>query len=100
RALEPGAPGRVQRKTEEHESAHAWQRLERLGLRGHATAERAAPGKQRQRRGEPCRLAYRRAHGGVTNRWRIRAAGALLHVRELEAQARNPQRCELARGGA
>src|SRR5262249_27437597 len=40
--------GCVQRKAEEHQSAHAWQRRLRLGLRAHAPAIGLAAREQRQ----------------------------------------------------
>ena len=89
RAVVRRLAGRVQREGEEHQAAHAVQRRERLGLRGHAPAERPAAGEQRRRPRAAQRLGGGRPHRGVGDRRRIDPLAALLHVRELIAKRRD-----------
>jgi hypothetical protein len=89
RAAIGGASGRVQRETEEGKSAHSRERLLRLCLGSHATAEGAAAGDERQRRHEACTLRDGRAHRGMTEDRRVGTTRTALHVGELVAQCGN-----------
>ena len=75
-----GLAGRVEREGEEDQPAHARQLGDRLGLRGHASAEGFAAGEQRQFPRQPRRLGYRRAHGCLREGGRVGALRAALPV--------------------
>src|SRR5258708_34620069 len=47
-AFDPGLTGGMQREAQECEAAHSGEGFDRLGLRGHAPAERATTGKERE----------------------------------------------------
>jgi hypothetical protein len=89
RAIFRRLAGRVQRKPEEDQAADARQRRRGLRLRCHASAERLAPGEQRQASNMPARRIDRRAHRRLSDARRIGSPGAALHVEELIAQGRN-----------
>jgi len=85
----------VQGEGEEDEPPDAAKRRQRLRLRGHAAAEGAPAGKERQVPAESARLGDRRADGRVGDRRRVDPLSAALHVGELE-----PQGCDAALGKA
>jgi hypothetical protein len=76
-------------KAEKDNATHAGKRLARLGLRGHASAERLATCDKWQIRSEASRFSNSRTNGSLRNgRW-IGAAGAFLHVGELVTERRH-----------
>ena len=89
-SLDPRPTGGVQREAEEGEAANAGQRLVRLRLRRHSSAERAPAGEERQVRSVLHGFRSRSADGGVGKPRRIGPARAFLHVEELVAQGCNP----------
>ena len=89
--------GRMQRKAEKGEPAHARQRRRGLRLRGHAAAEGFAAGNQRKRRQKTRGFSHRRAHRGLRELRRIGALAARLHIRKLIAQARDAALGKFAR---
>jgi hypothetical protein len=80
----------MQRKSEEQQPKHSRKRCESLGLRGHTTAKRAAPGNQGQIRKQASRFGDGSANSGVGERGRIRTLSALLHKRELKPESSDP----------
>jgi hypothetical protein len=96
-AFGPGLARRVQREADEHEPRDARQRLGRLRLRGHSSAERPPAGEQRQ----PGQLLRGRgdggAHRGVRERRRVGPLRAAFDVAEVEAQRRDAALGEPAR---
>jgi hypothetical protein len=88
----------MQREAEEGEAAYAFERLRRLGLRGHAPAKRLAARDDFHRAVRvTCRLRDSGADRRVTQGWRVGALGALLHVGKLIAQRANSQRRQFTR---
>ena len=86
-AVSGGAPGRMERKADEREPEHVWERRERLGLRGHPAAHRLASGEERKsflRRG-----SHHLADAFVQDRRRIDAPPPFFHVRKLVPQRRD-----------
>ena len=82
------AAGRMQGKAEEDQTAHAWQRRQRLRLRGHASAERRPPatsgsfGSSRAASATAARTVACATAGGS-------GALSLFHVGKLVAERRN-----------
>jgi hypothetical protein len=79
----------VEREAKECEAANAGQWIVGLRLRGHAPAEGAASGKERQVWHELSRSGRGGSHRGMGNARRVRSLRSLLHVEELVAQRRN-----------
>jgi hypothetical protein len=69
-------------------------------MEGHASAERAPTGKERQPGRNVRRLRHRRANRLMAKRRRIGPTRTALHVRKLIAQRRDAERGELARRSA
>src|SRR5881409_1366224 len=82
-------PGRMERKSEEHESPHAGEWLLRLCSGRHPSAERLAAGHHWQLRRETGGFGRRGPHRGGGSGGRIGPAGPPLHVRKLVAQRRH-----------
>jgi hypothetical protein len=89
----------MQWEPEKRETAYLGKERGRLGLRGHARAERFAAGYQRFRRCEAAGLLDCGTHGRVTDCGRIGSLAAFLHVRKLISQARDTARRELSGHG-
>ena len=87
----------MKREADEDQADDLGQRLFRLGLRRHASAERLASGEKRHVLQSPRRLDDSRPHGGLRERRRIRPLQAFLHVRKLEAHSRDPAFSEFPR---
>jgi hypothetical protein len=96
-AIGGGAPSRVQGKTEKGQAADLWQGRRGLRLRGHAPTEGPAARDEGKSRCQPGGLGHRGPHGGMGKARRIGPLRALLHVRELIAQARDASAGELSR---
>src|SRR5438094_850767 len=85
--LDAALAGRMERKADEREPEHVWERRERLGLRGHPAAHRLASGEERKsflRRG-----SHHLADAFVQDRRRIDAPPPFFHVRKLVPQRRD-----------
>jgi len=81
--LSAGAAGRMQRKSEEHQSVNLWQRGSSLRLRGHSSPEGASASDERQLRCESRSFRDGRTHCSVTQGGSIGAPAALFHIGEL-----------------
>lgn len=82
-ALGARVAGRMQWKSQEHQSANPWQGAPSLRLRGHPATEGTSAGDERQIRRKPRGLGNRRTHRCMTQRSWIGASAALFHVWEL-----------------
>src|SRR5438270_9949967 len=77
----------MERKSEEHQAAHAGQRGKGLSLRSHSAAERFATRKERNVQAgcfHGCGT-----HGGMSQRRRVRPLGTALHVGKLISEGRD-----------
>ena len=84
-----GLPGRMQRKAEEREPAHAGERRHGLRLRGHPPAERFAAGEKRQVRQCARGRGHRGAHRRLRHLRRVGPFAPCLHIGKLIAQRRD-----------
>jgi hypothetical protein len=84
----------MQRESEECEPAHAREGSRRLGLGCHPAAERLAAGEQRQVGGQMDRGGHGHADRRMGEGRPVRSFRSDLHVGELEAQRRDPARCQ------
>ncbi|RYG31753.1 MAG: hypothetical protein EON93_12420, partial [Burkholderiales bacterium] len=81
-----GLAGRVKRESEEDEAFHFGEWISELRLAGHAGAEGAAAGEEREIASEFSGIGDSGSGGGLSYGRIVRAFGAAFHVREIVAQ--------------
>ena len=79
--------GRMQRKSEECQAAHIWERRQSLRLRCHPAAKGFAAGDKRHVGHHPRRLGHGGAHGRMGELGRVWPPASLFHVGKLITQS-------------
>lgn len=89
-AFDGGTSGWMKRESKEDETAHSGERRRSLRLRSHAAAKGFAASEKSKVGNQTRRFEHRRTHGGLSHLRRVGSFGALLHIRELVSQCRDP----------